>query len=531
MRVKILNRLGVKLIIAISSALIVILGLYTFIAITNLRNQLTTSNIQNAYNISDIIKKSARYSMLLNRREDVYQIIKTVGKEKGVFRVRIYNKLGVIAFSSDSTEIGKIINMDAEECNVCHAKKELPSNLPWQNMIRIYEIQSKKRVIGLINPIKNETDCYTSDCHAHESRKAILGVLDVILTTEKMDEIISTSTKSILIGSVIITILIAVFSFGFIKYIVNKPLKEISKGIEQLSSGNLNYKISVNSKDELGLTATRFNDMSSKLDAAYNEIKEWSETLNKKVEEKNEELKKIYEQVVQIEKLASLGKLSATVAHELNNPLEGILTYSKLISKKISKQNVDGKFDDSIKFLNLVADESKRCGNIVKNLLLFSHQDEGPHTQHSLIDIIEKSITLINHHLELNKIKLIRDFGNLDILIYCDPQKIEQAFIAILINAIEAMSEGGTLTVSICKENGNALIRFIDQGKGINEKDLPYIFEPFFTTKKDQKGTGLGLSVTYGIIKKHKGEIKVEKTSYSGTTFLVSLPINKNGEN
>ena len=527
MRPSFINRLSVKLILVISSILLINLAIYTFYTLSVLKKDLTEASSQNAYNLSDVIKKSTRYSMLLNRRQDIYEIINTIGKESGVEKIRIYNKQGRISYSTDSTEINKTVDTNSEACYVCHSRPTLPTNLPQNEMIREYTSNTGKKVIGLINPIKNESDCSNGSCHEHSSDKNILGVLDVIVSTEMMNQIIESNTKNIVTNAIILTILISTFTGIFITILVNRPLKKISKGIEEISNGNLDYKIEIGLKDELGQVANEFNFMSIRLNTAHKEIKEWSETLNLKVEEKNEELKKIYEQITQIEKLASLGKLSATVAHELNNPLEGILTYSKLIARKLSKQGNNGEFKDIIEFLNLISDESARCGKIVKDLLLFSHKDEGKFTQNELSEIIDKSLFLINHHLEINHITLIKEYKSDNIYAECDSQKIEQALIAILINAIEAMSEGHVLKVTLEKTNGEAVIRIIDQGKGIAEKDLPYIFEPFFSTKNDNKGTGLGLAVAYGIIKQHNGKLIVENTSAEGTTFRITLPIKK----
>lgn len=525
MKIKIFSKLSQKLILILSGLLLINLSIYTYITISRLDEDLRMACAQNAYNISDIVKKSARYSMLLNRNEDLHEIIKTVGTEEGVDRIRVFNKFGDVAYSSDSLEIGTKVDVNSEACNMCHSKPELPANLPWQQMIRYFKNHKGEKVLGLINPIKNEPDCYTSDCHYHEPDKEILGVLDIVMTTEKTDKIVEANIKGIFTNVVIITLLIALSIGILIALLVHKPMKEITKGINQLSEGNLDYKINITSNDELGQMAGRFNDMAEKLDKAYNEIKEWSETLNIKVEEKNEELKKIYSQIVQIEKLASLGKLSATVAHELNNPLEGILTYSKLIHKIISRNNDEREYDKVLKFLNLISDESSRCGKIVKDLLLFSHKDMGEFKLSDLSEIIEKSLSLINHHIEINKIKLVKNYPSDSLNLVCDPQKIEQAFISVLINAIESMNEGGTLTLNITKDDRNIIIRITDEGKGIAEKELPNIFEPFYTTKDNHKGTGLGLSVTYGIIQQHKGEISVEETSIKGTTFKIILPI------
>ena len=262
-------------------------------------------------------------------------------------------------------------------------------------------------------------------------------------------------------------------------------------------------------------------------DEAYNEIKDLSETLNDKVNEKSKELKNIYNQVYQIEKLASLGKLSATVAHELNNPLNGILTLSKLITKKLQNLQKDDEYKNIIEHLDLISRESARCGQIVKDLLIFSHSEPDEFAQEDLLKIIDNSVTVINHHLEINNITLVKDYTEEPIQIFCNANKIQQALMSLLINSIEAMSNKGKITIHITHENQSVILRIIDEGTGIAEKDLPHIFEPFYSTKETSVDTGLGLAVAYGIIVNHNGKIEVEKTSNLGTTFKVVLPKNK----
>ena len=528
MKIKLLNKLSIKLIITVSIVLVCILSVYTYLNIKYLDNYLTGIKYQTANNISDLIKKSTRYSMLLNRREDVYEIIKTVGTEAGVKGIRIYNKQGKIIFSTDSTEVNKSVDVSAEACNVCHNGSTSLKSLSSTQKIRTFRDPSNKRVLGLINPILNEVDCYNSDCHAHSPKTEMLGVLDVMLSLEEHDALIAENTRRTILNSLFLLILISFASGIFITVLVNRPIKKLNKGIEELGKGNLNYKISLNSKDEFGRMANRFNEMSTKLNSAYQEIKDWSDNLNLKVQEKSEELKNIYSQVMQIEKLASLGKLSATVAHELNNPLEGILTYSKLISKKIRNNSDNGDFTKILSFLDLISEESARCGKIVKDLLLFSHRGDDEMNDESLETIIDKSVTLIHHHLEINKITLVKEYPNNDINVHCNSQKIQQALMSLLINAIEAMPNGGTITVALTKTPDLAVVRIIDEGTGILEKDLPNIFEPFYSTKEASKGTGLGLAVVYGIINNHGGQVVVEKTSPRGTTFKITLPIKNN---
>jgi len=528
MKTKLINKLSVRLIISISLILFSILAAYTYFLVRNLDAYLTESRLESAYNISDLIKKSTRYSMLLNRREDVHEIIKTLGTEMGVNNIRIYNKQGTIIFSTDSTEIMRKVNLSAEACIVCHNSSVPLKSLSNRNKIRIYKNVENKRVLGLINPIQNEPDCYNAGCHAHSSKVQILGVLDVVVGLDKLDAIISKNTREIILNAALITIIISFFCGLFIVVLVNRPIKKFTKGIEEIGKGNLDYKINLDTKNELGQLAHRFNDMSTKLDEAYKEIKNWSETLNDKVNEKTEELKNIYNQVNQIEKLASLGKLSATVAHELNNPLEGILTYSKLITRKLQAMQKDLEFSKLIEFLELISGESSRCGKIVKDLLLFSHEEKDEFTKEDLTRIIDKSITVIQHHLEIYHVKIEKEYQSRLNEIFCNGQKIQQALMSLLINAIEAMPQGGKIAVKLNWENQKAIIRIIDEGTGISGKDLPHIFEPFYSTKEASKGTGLGLAVAYGIITNHNGTIEVEKTSLSGTIFKLTLPQNVN---
>ena len=528
MKVKLFNKLSIRLFLVTSLVLIIIFSIHTYFTVKNLEQDFTASYKQSAYNISDIIKRSTRHSMLLNQREDVYEIIKTIATEPGVRTIRIYNKQGVISYSSDTTERNKTVDMNAEACIMCHENNTISKNIARKDSLRIFSIKDE-RFLGLINPIRNEKDCYTSECHAHKSSTELLGILDVVISMDKADKLIKSNKKDVISNAFIISILISGLSLVFILILVNKPLKILQEGISSLGKGDYNYRINIGTKTELGVIATEFNDMARLLSSAYTEIKEWNETLNDKVDQKSAELKNIYEQVLQIEKLASLGKLSATVAHELNNPLEGILTYSKLIIKKLKLKNEDEVNPKVIEFLNLIADEASRCGKIVKDLLLFSHRDAEQFRKNNIVEIIDKSVMLINHHLEINNVKLVKEYSTESIEVFCNPQKIQQALISLLINAIESMhNKGGEIKISLQSENENVVLRIKDQGDGISQKDLPFIFEPFYTTKDAMKGTGLGLSVVYGIIKVHNGKIEVEETSEKGTTFKIVLPINQN---
>jgi two-component system NtrC family sensor kinase len=219
-------------------------------------------------------------------------------------------------------------------------------------------------------------------------------------------------------------------------------------GTKEISSGNLDYKIKINTRDEIGGLAKSFNRMTEDLTEAKKEITEWSNELEQRVDQKTKELKKTQEGILQIEKMASLGKLSATVAHELNNPMAGILTYSKLIQKKLQRDNLLPKEKEAIlNYLKIIEDESDRSGSIVKNLLLFSRKQEKDIRPHQINSIIEKALQLIRHHLELNSVNLQKQLQKDLPVVYVDENQIKQALLALFVNAAEAMEKDGVLTI------------------------------------------------------------------------------------
>ena len=243
-----------------------------------------------------------------------------------------------------------------------------------------------------------------------------------------------------------------------------------------------------------------------------------------------QDLKMAQEQVLRTEKLASLGKLAATIAHEINNPIAAVLTYIKLMIKLVSRKKfTPEKMGDINRYLDTMESETSRCGEIVKNLLAFSRQSDITVGTHHIEEILEKTLILISHDLEIKEIKL-----NLDIepnlpKIECDFKQMQQVFLNLIGNASEAMVGRGKLDISAKFIKTKEIFEIIisDTGCGIEKEDLKNIFEPFFTTKAEGKGVGLGLSVVYGIIIRHNGHIDVKSMPGKGSTFKIHLPISK----
>ena len=241
-----------------------------------------------------------------------------------------------------------------------------------------------------------------------------------------------------------------------------------------------------------------------------------------------EELKEAQEQVIRSEKLASLGKLAATIAHEINNPLSGVLTYIRLMMKLIAKDRFRAeKIEDISRYLSTMESETSRCGEIVKDLLAFSRQSKTAIETHDIREIIERSLALIAHELELEEIKVVKKIEPNLPNVQCDSKQIQQVLLNLMGNASEAMAKGGTLTVTVKRSERQGYLDVVisDTGCGISKKNLKNIFEPFFTTKQEGKGVGLGLSIAYGIIARHNGSIEVKSELNKGSSFKVVLPI------
>jgi signal transduction histidine kinase len=265
------------------------------------------------------------------------------------------------------------------------------------------------------------------------------------------------------------------------------------------------------------LGATLLNYLERQIES-YHEIVYLNDELNKYIDQ----LEKTQRQLVQSEKMNALGELSASVAHEINNPLAGVLVYSKLLAKKVNS----GAFNKEEMVTNLTKIENAvtYCSNIVRSLLDFARQTEPALKPINISDIIDQVMTLVGHQAANKRINVIRKEENPVPLVMADFGQIQQVFVNLVVNAIQAMPEGGKLTITVASEDGFVRTSFNDTGVGIKPEHMKKLFTPFFTTKSDVKGVGLGLSVSYGIVERHGGKIDVQSEFGKGSTFTVSLP-------
>lgn len=501
---------------------------FTFINVKSQTHDLLELVQLSALRTTDLIKESTHYSMLINRKEDINQIFQNFSKMPGFDVIRIYDKEGEVIFTTRPEERMSQVSINSEACQVCHRFPEPLKALATKERHRIITAPDGHRILALINPIENEIACYGSGCHPHPDEKFILGVLDVQMSLSTVDADIAHSRRQIISASAILVVSVLLVTGILIYSLIRIPVRKLTEGTRAIAQGNLDYTIPLHRKDEIGELANSFNTMTAELKKAHQEITQWSETLQQRVLEKTKELEQIQSHLIQMEKMASLGKLSATVAHELNNPLGGILTYAKLLQKRLSSPNLTKEQLSSMQEdLSIIAEETTRCGNIVKNLLLFSKRQMGEFAVVDLHEILDRCILLVGHHLKLNNVELVKAYQNGRAEVMGDKEQIQQAFLAILVNAVEAMPGGGTLNLKTRSDSDNKKVKaqIQDTGTGISPTDLPHIFEPFFTTKKEGKGVGLGLSVCYGIIERHDGKIDVNSVVGQGSTFTIELPL------
>lgn len=529
---KFTHTIAFRLFLLIGSVQTIVLVLLAYSAVRVQESSLMENVEIGAARVSDMIRGATRHSMMLNRNSDVDAIIAGMGGEPGIEGIRIYSKSGQIIFSTTAADIHRIVDMNAEACISCHSGGLQNPHPSSADLSRIFTAADGHRVLGLITPIRNEDQCASADCHAHPSSKTILGVLDVKMSLTQVDRRMAEGRRQLLISSIGAMLLVALISGGFIWLVVRRPVHRLIHGMQMVTSGHLDQHLLTNSRDEIGKLAEAFNQMTEELSRARGEITAWSETLEQKVKDKTTDLERAHKQMVGVEKMASLGNLASSVAHELNNPLEGIVTFARLLSKRAQRSSLTPEeakpyLDD----LKLMGDEALRCGNIVKNLLVFARQRGVSFQTVHLTPVIERCALLMNHHAKMHNVTLQTSCTE-DDLLECDPDQVQQVLIALMVNAIEAMAgssereEGGTLSLTVRRDSMRDKVEILvrDSGIGMNEETKAHIFEPFYTTKSDGKGVGLGLSVAFGIMERHHATIDVTSTVGRGTIFTLSFP-------
>ena len=493
---------------------------------------------QNGNNIGSIVGGSLYHSMLENDKSTLQNTLDIINTMPGIDEVNMYDNNDELVYTSIPSDT--VSSHSNPNCISCH--DDLKTMFPGKG--RHYKIinassdckmshnDNSSRHLLIKLPIRNERSCYISSCHAHKPTEDILGSLIIKIPLAELDTAVAKSSSEFFLLAIVTTLFLVGFLIFFTRQRIKEPLNALVKASIAVANGDKSTRLEItpNQLDDMKMVSQAFNDMLDNLQAATNELENWSQQLEYKVQKKSEELSAAQNELIHIERLASLGKLSSSVAHEINNPLSGILIYTKLIYKQLSNPELTVvKRDTMLKHLKLIENEAKRCGDIVKGLLEFSKKDQEDFEPRHLHEILQETYELMTHPIKIANIHFYTDFNAPSDLIYCSPNQIKQACVAMLVNASEAVHENGEIIIRTANPNEET-IRFdiIDNGIGISADDIPHIFEPFFSSKQKASGIGLGLAIVHGIMQSHNGKIQVKSEPGQGTTFSITLPLIRN---
>jgi two-component system, NtrC family, sensor kinase len=512
-------------------ALLAALVLFSVLLIRHQRNELRAEAVRHVTQLSELLIRSTRYAMLQNQPEYVHRIIQDVARQNNIEKVRVFSKDGVIIDSTYAPELGMKVDRRAEGCFTCHQTDRPVQRLPAGERAREFVTPGGKRMLASMEVIRNEPSCSNAGCHVHSSAQSVLGVLDIVYSVDEIDRAMQRSVVAVvalLLGFVVVASLLLSLLVHRLIYV---PLRDLESGARRVAAGNLDQAIPVRSGDELGQLASSFNSMMAALKDSGRELREWNRTLEHKVEERTRALRQAEAETVRGEKLASVGLLAAGVAHELNNPLTGILTFSTLLRKKLPDGSPDAED------LDLVIKETKRSAAIIRRLLDFAREKAPEKKFTDLNRLIEDTVRIVESPAQLADIGIELDLDRTLAPVWVDANMIEQVVMNMLVNAQQAIERQGRITVRtrraprpMSPEPGAPAvpmveISIVDTGCGIAEGDLQRIFDPFFSSKEVGKGTGLGLSVSHGIVRAHGGLIEVQSRPGEGSTFRVYLPL------
>ncbi len=520
------GKLAVRLIVVLVAGVALIYGAVAYWSISSQRTHMTRMLQTAAERSSALIRNATRDGMLENDLDRVGRTLHTIAGSEGVHRVRILDRNGVVRLSS-ANDRGESLSLDSFQCQICHRESPVPDQLPGARRMRVFK-RDGEPYLNVVEPVINEPACSTQACHEHEAGRRVLGIIDTEIPLASMEAHIRASEAQLGIGFLLTVIAIISLTLFLLWNMVLRPVRYLAEAAGRVAKGDFSATVPVQTRDEIGQMASSWNAMVVELGRAHHELAEWGRTLEQRVNDKTKELEAAHQRMLVVEKMASLGKLAAVMAHEINNPLAGIATYAKLLRRKVEKAG-EGTDQESGKILELMETEAKRCGKIVRNLLLFSRQRGARFTEEGLTPILERCALLVNHQAELEEVAIRLEVADALPVVQCDASQIQQVVLALVMNAIDAMKGGGTLTLRADRHPTEEalVIEVSDTGVGIKAENLPHVFEPFFTTKEQGEGVGLGLSVVYGIVERHKGRVDVESQVGAGTTFRVTLPLHQ----
>ena len=446
-----------------------------------------------------------------------------------IANIRVYDKKGFVAISAVAKEIGQRIDIDSETCRSCHPDKTARDTaVPERRTVA--QAGQGREVLRHLSVIANEPSCSAAACHVHPPTQRALGVLDVEMSMAPLEATVRASRQQLLGTTLILVFIIGLVAAVFVRRVVQRPARQLSHAIQRIAGGDLDTRIQVRGRHELARLAEAFNRMAGDLSDARREVTTWSQRLEEKVVEKTEELGRAQRQVLQMEKMASLGKLSATVAHELNNPLSGMLTYARLVRRELAEQPIERRRprrDDAV---------PESGGEGVQPLrrdrpkpVALRPAEGGRHglrrsQRGGRAEPDARAAPPGNQPRQAAQ----RAAGGRSADRGRRRASLQQALVALLVNAVEAMKrpedEGGELSVRLCGSADEVRLTSAIRASVFRPRCCRRSSTPSSRPRRRRTASGLGLPVVYGIVRRHGGQISVESKVGQGTVFHLRLP-------
>ncbi len=521
------SRLSVTVTLVITIATTIGGSIFLVLVLRSQRQLLMEQTVRNAAFLSDTLLRGLERHMLRNERTELVASLTAIAHQPLMSELRLFDAEGRTAFSNRAAENGRVANKREATCIACHRPGGTPANLDPRARSRVVG-QRDGRILATVTPVYNRPACSEAACHAHPADQRVLGVLEVGVSLADVDGTLSALQRTTA-GVGLLTIAgIAGVAIAFTRRRLVHPIEQLASGVNRVTLGELKQPVPVLGTGEIAELAAAFNDMEERLADVRRQRLALLDSLERQVEERTAALQHAQERLVQTEKLSSLGRLAASIAHEINNPLAGILTFAKLITRQLLEGVPDDATRDKlVKHLRLVEQETERCCGIVRGLLDFARERPLDLAAVDVNAAVTEAVFLVRNQIGLQNITLEEALGTVP-PIQADPRQIRQALLNVIINACDAMPNGGALRLeTVALENGTIEVRIVDTGIGILPEQMKKVLDPFYTTK--EKGTGLGLSVVYGIIERHGGSLRIDSAVGRGTTVILVLPAARAG--
>jgi len=526
------RKLGPKLILSLTVLIVAISIVSGYLNFRRQEKQLVETMTLGADQLSRSITSATWHAMNDDDRKAAYQIMQLIADKQGVDRIRMFNREGRLVYSTNAREqTNRAPEVSNDVCATCHNKEPITDKPAQVSRVRYATSPDGVKTISMVTPIYNEPSCSNASCHAHSASTKVLGVVDVALRLDPVKAQTRAITLQTVLWTFIEVVVGAAFVILFTRRFVATPIQQLIEGTKAVSAMDLDQHIGITRRSqELDELVDSFNRMRERLKLAVAELNEMQQTLECKVEERTQQLQTAQKKLIQSDRLASLGQLAASVAHEINNPVSGVLNLSMLLERlMVNGTYPPGREADFRKYLGLISTETARVGRIVSDLLAFSRRSKPQRAPADINKLVRTTLGLVDHKLKMINAEAVLQIQENLPQVECDSSQIQQVILNLLLNGAQAMQArgGGRLTIrtALSRDQKEVELCVQDTGEGIAPENLSKIFDPFFTTKAEGKGVGLGLAVLYGIVKAHDGEVEVTSKRNEGTTFTVTLPL------